>query len=271
MQLSELQSLLQLAVDTAHKAGELIVTERQRHQLDYAYKGGIELVTEADQKADALITSALQQATPGFSILAEESENDLTKAETPGLTLWVIDPIDGTVNYAHHHYQVGVSIALAVDRQVQLGVVHNPFLQETFTAIRGQGAFLNGESISASATTEMRRAIVATGFPYHKDNHQQLTAEVGRILQHCADIRRLGSAALDLCWVACGRLDAYYENQLKPWDMAAGRLIAEEAGARVGNYADDPGEHGELWGHKILASSKSLYEPLRELLLDGAR
>ncbi|AJQ92350.1 archaeal fructose-1,6-bisphosphatase and related enzyme of inositol monophosphatase family [Gynuella sunshinyii YC6258] len=271
MSLTELQSWLQLAVDTAQKAGELIRDERQNHSLDVDYKDGIELVTQADKKADAYITSALLQATPEFSILAEESENDLSKAEEEGLSLWVIDPIDGTVNYAHHHYQVAVSIALAVDREVQLGVVHNPFLQETFTAIRGQGAFLNGQRISASTTTELNRAIVATGFPYHKNNLPQLMQEAGAVLQHCADLRRLGSAALDLCWVACGRLDAYYEHQVKPWDMAAGRLIAYEAGAMTGSYATETREHGELSGHKILASSRSLYEPLRALLLAGTK
>ncbi|MFH1571363.1 MAG: inositol monophosphatase family protein [Gemmatimonadota bacterium] len=147
--------------------------------------------------------------------------------------LWIVDPIGGTVNYTYGHPQVFVSIAFALDGQVQVGVVHAPFQGETFAAARGAGARLNGEPIRPSDSAELRRALVATGFPYERERREALLPRLRQVLLHCRGIRRAGSVAIDLCWVAAGRLDGFYET-LSPWDIAAGRLMVTEAGGGWG-------------------------------------
>ncbi len=244
----------------AQQAGELI--RRERHHLNCNYKHQTELVTQADVAADGMIHAALSNSFPSHAILSEELAPSAT---TEHEFLWVIDPIDGTVNYAHGHPQVAVSIALYHHGNAVLGVVHNPFLQETFAAQAGRGAWLNRERIQCAATDDLRRAIIATGFPYHKDDVPTLVARLQQILSHCADIRRLGSAALDICWVACGRLDGYYES-VKPWDFAAARLIAIEAGAKAGHYIEPPAGNPELCGEHLLVSAPAIYSQLRSLL-----
>lgn len=245
----------------AAEAGEIIA--RQRSQLDIQFKNGNELVTQADIAADTLIRERIMRAFPDHQILSEELAPD---ADTEHEHLWVIDPVDGTVNYAHLHPQVAISIAYYRHGSAQLAVVHNPFLQETFSAGLGQGAWLNGAGIHCSSTSDMKRALIATGFPYQKDNLQPLMRRLQAVLSHCADIRRLGSAALDICWVACGRLDGYYET-VKPWDFAAAQLIAREAGAESGHIHQPPaGQNPELWGENLLLANPALYRPLRQLL-----
>ena len=245
----------------ATTAGEEI--RRQRSQLDIRFKGGDELVTQADVAADQIIRDSIQSNYPDHQILSEELAPD---ADTNHEHLWIIDPTDGTVNYAHHHPQVAISIAYYHKGSAQLAVVHNPFLEETFSAEKGAGAWLNGENIHCAATEDLRRAIVATGFPYHKNTIPQLINRLSYILEKCADLRRLGSAALDICWVACGRLDAYYET-VKPWDFAAAQLIAREAGAQFGHFHQPPaGENPEIWSENILISVPALFEPIKSLL-----
>lgn len=252
---------LEFIVRLAHEAGDLIASLRD--QLQVSFKGGTELVTQADVAADELIRKTLQERFPSHSILSEELAPDTRASEGP---LWVIDPIDGTVNYAHFHPQVAISIAYYEHGQAQLAVVHNPFLQETFSAQTGTGAWLNGQTIRCANTSELKRALVATGFPYQKDDLPQLVRRVQTVLAQCADIRRLGSAALDICWVACGRMDAYYET-VKPWDFAAAQLIAREAGATFSHFLPVPeGENPQLWGKDILICSPALTTPLLALL-----
>ncbi len=245
----------------ARQAGEVIA--RLRNQLRVEFKGGHELVTQADLAADQLIRDSIQAAFPTHRILSEELAPDTsTEAEH----LWVIDPIDGTVNYAHQHPQVAISIAYFRGNKAQLAVVHNPFLNETFFAHRGQGARLNDQPIHCAETTDLQRAIIATGFPYQKDDLPQLMRRLTSILGHCADVRRLGSAALDICWVACGRMDGYYET-VKPWDSAAARLIASEAGAMCGHIHPLPdGANEELFSQGILIAVPALFRPLQTLL-----
>lgn len=245
----------------AQEAGDVI--SALRSQLSIDFKGGHELVTQADVAADQLIRERIQQHFPDHAILSEELAPD---TDQQAEHLWVIDPIDGTVNYAHQHPQVAISIAYFHNREAKLAVVHNPFLSETFHAQRGQGALLNDAQIHCAATSEMKRAIVATGFPYQKPDLAQLMQRLSLILGSCADVRRLGSAALDICWVACGRLDAYYET-VKPWDSAAARLIALEAGAQCGHIHDIPdGENPELWSKDILVTVPALFDALQALL-----
>jgi len=254
-------NLLTLAMRLATQAGDLIAT--QRRSLNVSYKGDTELVTQADVAADKLITEGIRRIYPDHDILSEELNPDQA---TNSEHLWIIDPIDGTVNFAHHHPQVAVSIAYYHKGKARLGVVHNPFLNETFHAQAGKGARLNDVPIRVSKTTELRRALVATGFPYVREDLPLLMRRLEAVLEQCADIRRLGSAALDICWVACGRLDAYYES-VKPWDFAAAQLIAREAGATSGHINDlPPGTNPELCGDDLLITTPELFQAMRKTL-----
>ncbi|MEX2333302.1 MAG: inositol monophosphatase family protein, partial [Pseudohongiella sp.] len=225
--------VLAFSKQIAREAGALMLAELRRGNGPTAHfkHAGQELVTEADIKADTLICDAIRARYPGHQILAEESAPDLAQLSQLEGPLWVIDPIDGTVNYAHGHQHSAVSIAWLVDGVLQTGVVYNPYSDEMFSAAKGQGATLNDQPIQVAQKTELRRALFATGFPYIKNDMELLIRRVGLMLTHCADLRRMGSAALDICWVAAGRLDVYYEN-LSVWDFAAAQLIAIEAGAR---------------------------------------
>lgn len=262
----QLQAITEFAVETAQQAGELITRERRTGNLEHDYKDATELVTQADYKADEFITERIKAAYPDHRILSEEAMPDLSQAENLDTPLWIVDPIDGTVNYAYGHNQVAVSIAYAEQGRVQTGVVHCPFQRETFQATRDQGAFVNGTEIRVSEATNLRQSLIATGFPYGKDEIPTLVRRLERILTNCRDIRRIGSAAVDICWVACGRLDGYYES-VSPWDFAAARLIALEAGARCGHFSPVPDGYPEdLWGKDLLISCPGIYEPLKDLL-----
>ncbi len=258
--------MLEFAEGLARRTGALIAQARAARALELSYKEGIELLTSADLQADQLIRGAIEQTFPEHYILSEESSPDLADPAQLRGPLWVIDPIDGTVNYAYNQQQVAVSIAFAEGGQVQVGVVHCPFVEETFTARRGAGAWLNGRSIRTSECSELSRALIGTGFPYAAEARVALVDRLRRVLGHCGDIRRVGSAAIDLCWVAMGRLDGFYES-LKPWDLAAAALIAREAGARIGHLQPAEGElPEELDGRDLVAAAPGIYEPLVALL-----
>jgi len=264
--MTELQHYADTAIRIAHAAGQLIKEGRENQTLETSFKGGIELVTQMDLASEQLIIGELNEAFPDHLILAEETANDVTAAEFQKPT-WIVDPIDGTVNYAHYHHQVGVSIALAVDGEIKVGVVHNPFNGETFHAITGNGAFLNQLPIQGSTKTIMKQNLVATGFPYAKTNVSQLTDRLKNVLTQCADIRRSGSAAMDLCWVACGRLDSYYERDLQLWDLAAGWLIAQEAGCFCGHIQNNELEFNAFHPSDVLvAGTSELYLGLQSIL-----
>ncbi|WP_166263411.1 inositol monophosphatase family protein [Marinobacter caseinilyticus] len=254
------------AEQIAREAGKLVAHERRTNTLRTDYKQQTELVTHADVMADTLISDAIKARFPGHRILSEESTPDKSLAEDIQSPLWIVDPIDGTVNYAYGHPQVAVSIAYAEKGRVQVAVVHAPFSEETFTAIAGRGALLNGRAIKHSDADRPRDALFATGFPYTKDQLAPLMRRLDVMIHHCRDLRRIGSAALDICWVACGRLDAYYES-VSPWDFAAARLIALEAGAQCGHFSAVPdGYPDDLWGQDILISAPKLFHELQALL-----
>jgi len=255
----------------AREAGALMLAELQRGNGPESHfkHAGQELVTEADIKADKLICDAIRARYPGHQILAEESAPDLAQLSQLEGPLWVIDPIDGTVNYAHGHQHSAVSIAWLVDGVLQTGVVYNPYNNEMFCATKGLGATLNGKPIQVAQKTDLRRALFATGFPYDKSDMAPLIRRVGVMLTHCADLRRMGSAALDICWVAAGRLDVYYEN-LSVWDFAAAQLIAIEAGARYGHFLPVPDGVSPVFHNKnILVSNTTLYAKSKEVLLQA--
>ncbi|TGN38690.1 inositol monophosphatase family protein [Marinobacter confluentis] len=264
--MADLAEIADFTEQLAQKAGELIRHEREQNILRTDYKQQTELVTHADVMADEMITAAIRERFPEHRILSEETMPDLQQAEQLDTPLWIIDPIDGTVNYAYGHPQVAVSIAYAEKGRVQVGVVHAPFSRETFRAVRGEGSTLNGEAIRHSGATVPRQSLFATGFPYHKDGLEPLVNRLNAMIHQCRDLRRIGSAALDICWVACGRLDIYYEN-VSPWDFAAARLIALEAGATAGHFSEVPdGMPADLWGRDILISAPAVWEPVREIL-----
>jgi myo-inositol-1(or 4)-monophosphatase len=226
--LSELERL-------AREAGAILrAGYSKEHQVNY--KGVIDLVTEVDRESEAFLLGEIRGKFPDHHIFAEESGIIQGNDEH----IWFVDPLDGTVNYAHHIPIFTVSIAYALRGQLMLGVVYEPMRDEMFAAERGKGARLNGKPIWVSAATELQRSLLVTGFPYDawntkQDNFANFT-HFGKLTQ---GVRRLGSAALDLCYVAAGRFDGFWEMSLKPWDVAAGGLIAEEAGAKVTNVAGD--------------------------------
>jgi myo-inositol-1(or 4)-monophosphatase len=261
-----LREITDFAENLAREAGELVRREREDNTLRTDYKHQTELVTHADVMADEFITGAIRKRFPDHRILSEETMPDLSQAEELDTPLWIIDPIDGTVNYAYGHPQVAVSIAYAEKGQVQAGVVHAPFSDETFRATRGEGTTLNGRPTQHSGATEPRQSLFATGFPYTKDKLEPLVNRLNAMIHQCRDLRRIGSAALDICWVACGRLDIYYET-VSPWDFAAARLIAKEAGATAGHFGDVPeGYPEDLWGQDLLISAPAVWEPVRSIL-----
>ena len=226
--LSELERL-------AREAGAILrAGYSKEHKVNY--KGVIDLVTEVDHQSEAFLLGEIQGKYPGHHIFAEESGIIQGNDEH----IWFVDPLDGTVNYAHHIPIFCVSIAYASHGELTLGAVYEPMRDEMFAAERGRGARLNGRPIQASTVTELQKSLLVTGFPYDAWNTPQDNfanfVHFGKLTQ---GVRRLGSAALDLCYVAAGRFDGFWEISLKPWDVAAGGLIAEEAGARVTNVQGD--------------------------------
>ena len=260
--------ILDNAIRIARLAGEKIKEMRQAKSFTEQLKFGYELVTSADMASNDIIISEILKAYPEHRIISEESaDHDFSINGTT----WVVDPIDGTVGYANGHYHVSISIAFAQHGSVQVGVVYNPFLNEMFFAVKGQGAYLNEERIHVKEVTDLKQCVIATGFPHKKENIANITAFLTRLLPEIRDVRRMGSAALDYCWVACGRLQGYYEGSLSPWDTAAGRLIALEAGAVAGHYAvtKTPTLPDDIDGYNIIVASPGIFECMKEVLEKG--
>jgi Archaeal fructose-1,6-bisphosphatase and related enzymes of inositol monophosphatase family len=207
-----------------------VVRAQWNDSKEITFKGRIDLVTQTDLAVERLLVGGLPGLLPGSTVLAEESHASLD----PGDLTWIVDPVDGTTNYAHGLPMVAVSVALWKAGRVEMGAVYLPMLEEFFWAVRGQGAFLNGTPISVSRERTMQSALIATGFPYSFYSEVDLICErLRRVLLASQGIRRMGSAAIDLAYTACGRFEGYYETGLKPWDTAAGWLLVEEAGGRV--------------------------------------
>ncbi|MFC0268443.1 inositol monophosphatase family protein [Kushneria aurantia] len=253
------------ATRIAHEAGRRIYAAREEGHLQQSLKHGNELVTDTDIAVDRYISDELARCFPGEARLTEELSPERHELDE-NAPLWVVDPIDGTVNFAHGHHYVAVSIAWMERGRLQLGVVHAPFLGETFSAVAGHGAHLNDRPIAVSEVRSLENALIATGFPYDRDARAPLMRRLHAVLENCRDIRRDGSAALDLCNVACGRLDGYYES-CSPWDFAAGLLIAREAGARTGHVYDCPeGLTQALYGENMVVTCADIYATLRDLI-----
>ncbi|MEV6105083.1 inositol monophosphatase family protein [Streptomyces sp. NPDC051940] len=250
--------LLALALEAAAKAGELLRDGRPADLGVAATKSSsIDVVTEMDLAAEKLITGLIAQARPRDGILGEEGAS---VTGTSGVR-WVVDPIDGTVNYLYGRPEWSVSVAAELDGERVVGVVEVPTRRETSHAVLGRGAYLNGERIAHRPSPPMAEALIGTGFNYVR-TVRTAQAEVARVLlPQVRDIRRAGSAAIDLCDVACGRLDGYYERGLHPWDLAAGDLIAREAGALTGSRPGEPPSYD-----LTVAASPGVFGPLQRLL-----
>ena len=253
--------LLALAVSLAADAAALLVDGLGRARATIDTKTtGTDMVTEMDEASERLIVEGLAAARPDDGMLGEEGTD---RAGTSGVR-WIVDPLDGTTNYLYAHAGFAVSIGVQVDGVTVAGVVHDPLHGEVFTALLGGGARRNDEPISASSEDDLAHALVATGFSYEPARRAIQAGVLQQVIPHLRDIRRMGAAAVDLCSVACGRVDAYYERGLHPWDHAAGALVAREAGAVVSHL--DGGPEDEDF---VLAAPPALYEPLRALLREA--
>ncbi|MGG3280021.1 inositol monophosphatase family protein [Paenibacillus solani] len=247
-------------------AGEKITELRRESHITVTYKDAGELVTSADYASDQFIREAIANTYPEHSILSEEATDGLWSNEIFKGPLWIIDPLDGTVNYAHSLPHFAISMAIVVDGMVWAGVVHAPALGVTYIGIRGEGAFCNGEKLQVPRCASLSDSIIGTGFPHDKEKVQPALARVNLLTSHCRDIRRFAAPSVDICYVASGLLDAHTES-LAPWDVAAAGLIAREAGAITGHVGEVPKGHPpEIYGEEIVCANPGIYEELISLL-----
>ena len=253
-------ALLSIAHRLAEEAGQLLLDGLATAEVLGSKSTLTDMVTSMDRASEQHIVDGIRASRPDDAIVGEEGTDD---GGTSGVR-WIIDPLDGTTNYLYALPAYAVSIAVEVDGEVVAGVVADPSHRETYAATVGGGATCNGKPISCSDETMLAHALVGTGFSYDADRRTRQGAVVARLLPRARDVRRMGAAALDLCWVACGRLDAFYEKGLQQWDLAAGTLIAREAGAEVGDLHGGPASTAFT-----LASTPFLFEELRAVLLDA--
>ena len=258
-----LELFLEVATEAAHAGGE-ILTQFAGSLSNIQEKGRPgDLVTEADKASEAAVLEILQRRLPNHAILAEESGDFGDKAQTP--YLWAIDPLDGTTNYTHSYPFYAVSIGLLIHGVPSVGVVFNPGLGELFQAATGQGATLNQKPISVSQTAQLKDSLLVTGFAYdRRETIDTNYAEFCHLTHLTQGVRRGGSASVDLAYVACGRLDGYWERGLSPWDLAAGVVLVQEAGGQVTAYDQSP---FELKTGRILATNGPLHPTLSKALL----
>jgi len=254
-----MKTYLDIAKAAASKAGA-ILRERIKGSREVAYKGEINLVTEMDGISERIVVDTILKAFPDHGILAEEEAN----IENGTGFLWIIDPLDGTTNYAHGYPSFSVSIGLERAGDVIVGVVYDPMRDELFSAIRGQGAFLNGKPITTSRNDVLIRSLLATGFPYDRAVSKENNLDYfNALIMASQEIRRSGSASLDLCAVADGRLDGYWELKLNPWDVADGSLIVQEAGGMVSDFT---GTRFSIRDKEIVASNGRIHSLMLEIL-----
>ena len=254
------QTPLKVAVEAAQAAGR-ILKERADSIGTIQYKGEIDPVTEIDLLCEQEVISCIQNAFPGHAFLAEESGATEGDADH----LWIIDPLDGTVNYAHGYPCYCVSIGYQRKGEVVAGVVYNPCLDELFVAEKGQGATLNDKPIAVSTTTDLKQSLLATGFPYDiNESTENNLSHFQNFITACQAIRRPGSAAMDLCYTAMGRFEGFWEMKLHLWDYAAGWLMIEEAGGQVTRFDGSPFHMGD---RSILTSNGLIHQAMVDVLM----
>ena len=255
--------MLNFAIQTARDAGR-VLAERFGRNLRISNKGELDLVTESDLASERLIIDRIKTHYPRHTILAEESGENAPAGEgAQSDWRWIIDPLDGTTNYAHGYPCFCVSMGLERNGTLELGVIYDPLRDEIFAAERGQGAALNGKRIHVSPTPSLASALLCTGFPYDVRERSQFARHFANFIMNAQGVRRDGAAALDLAYVAAGRFDGFWEEGLKPWDVAAGILLIEEAGGRVSDYHNHP---LDIFTPPILATNGLIHEQMMRVL-----
>jgi myo-inositol-1(or 4)-monophosphatase len=260
---NENQQRLNLATNLAIRTGKYQVSMMDKPISVQTKSSPIDLVTEVDINSQEMVITHIKESYPNDSILAEEG--DYTNNDIKSGWSWIIDPLDGTTNYTHQFPLFCVSIGIYYDLQPQYAVIHIPVSGETFTAVKNEGACLNGKRIHVTDKNHMVSCLLATGFPYDKANGADDNMDYfKRVIKLTHGIRRLGSAAIDLAYVACGRIDGYWELKLKPWDISAGALIVTEAGGRVTNFPAH--DSLDLFNSHVLATNNVIHDDMLELL-----
>ncbi len=256
--------MLNFAVQTARDAGR-ILADRLGRALQVSNKGDIDLVTEADVASESLIIDRIKSHYPRHAILAEESgaTNGVEFVSGKSEWKWIIDPLDGTTNYAHGYPCFCVSIALEREGKIELGVIYDPMRDEVFAAERGSGATLNERAMRVSSVDDLNSAMLVTGFPYNVRERPDFTRQFANFTMAAQAVRRDGSASLDLAYLACGRFDGFWEEGLNPWDIAAGVLLVEEAGGRVSDFSGQP---LDLYNPRTLASNGLVHQAMMRVL-----
>lgn len=252
-------ALLALATDLATRAGALALSMREGVEVHETKTTPTDVVTAADRASERLLVEGIRAARPDDAVLGEEGAS----VEGTSGVRWVVDPVDGTVNFLYGIPQWAVSVGVEVDGVTEVGVVVDPAKGETWTAVRGGGAFLDGRPLRCSSATDLSQTMLATGFSYDARRRAVQAQHLTRLLPVVRDIRRMGAGALDLCAIAAGRVDAYYEQAMSPWDWTAGALIAREAGARVGGLRGRA-ESSDL----VVAAAPGVWDALHDLLVE---
>jgi myo-inositol-1(or 4)-monophosphatase len=255
----DLELVKRIGIAAAYKGGGVLMAHFGKiSKIDK--KGAIDLVTEADTESESAIIGTIKNVFADHTILAEESGLSTGDADHQ----WIIDPLDGTTNFAHQIGLFSISIAFALKGETVFGLVLNPMTGELFTAVKGRGASLNGKQIAVSKVMTVSESFLVTGFPYNlRDHFDPLMTRFSKCLKASQGVRRLGSAAIDLCFVACGRFDGFWEQNLNPWDTAAGELIAREAGAIVTDFSNNP---FTIYKKEIIATNGKIHKEMLSLL-----
>jgi myo-inositol-1(or 4)-monophosphatase len=257
-----MEDFIAAADDAAHAAASLILAGWQQSK-EIHYKSAIDLVTSVDRACEERIVEILQRRFPDHSILAEEQTSIVGE---PGGYRWIIDPLDGTTNFAHAYPHFCVSIALELNSDTLMGLVYDPVHNEKFRAVKGQGAFLNDQRIATSKVAELEKALLVTGFPYDRRERTDFYLAFWKaFMMRCQGVRRNGSAALDLCYLACSRVDGFWEFGLHPWDTAAGGLIVRESGGQLSDFS---GGEFSIWKKEILATNSLIHAEMLAAIME---
>jgi myo-inositol-1(or 4)-monophosphatase len=250
---------LEAALDAAREAGQML-KENLDASREIIYKGEVDLVTNFDKRSQEMIFDRLMKSFPDHDYIAEEGLD----REKGSAYRWIFDPLDGTTNYAHRFPIFSVSIALEFEGQIVCGVVYDPMRNEAFSAVKGDGAHLNGMRIGVSTVSDLDKSLLATGFPYDvRESEENNISHFNHFVTRAQAVRRCGSAALDLCYVACGRFDGFWELKLKPWDVAAASLIVQEAG---GHLTDFKNRAFSVYSQETLGSNGLLHKQMLDIL-----
>ncbi|MFV0388231.1 MAG: inositol monophosphatase family protein [Pyrinomonadaceae bacterium] len=252
--------MLNFAIETTRRAGAILL-EKFGKKIEISKKGEINLVTEADLASEKFIIEQIRTFHPNHSILAEESGEAILDGNNTWK--WIIDPLDGTTNYAHGYPCFCVTIALEHEGEVVVAATYDPTRDEVFSAEKGSGASLNQKSVSVSETDKLKESLLVTGFPYDLTNRERLSKHFSEMLLNSRAVRRDGSAAIDLAYVACGRFDGFWEEGLNPWDMAAGILLVTEAGGKVTNY---DGSKFSIYQPPVCVSNSLIHDEMLVIL-----